>query len=74
MKAGENIYEAFAREMCANCKNSNECKEELRLRIDNTIKCQMYEKDKKIKGYKRPLNKTAKLEKTVMGLSSSDWR
>lgn len=38
-------------------------------------KCIDYEKDKdKIEGYKKPLTRTAKLERTVMGLSSPDWR
>lgn len=40
------IYETYVKEVCSNCKNKTNCKEELRVRIDNTIKCEKYEKEK----------------------------
>lgn len=41
----ETIFETFTRTVCANCKNK-ECKEELRRRIDGSIKCDEYERNK----------------------------
>lgn len=69
----ENILEIYAKEICSNCKNREKCQEELHIRIDRTVRCEEYVKDKQCKGYERPIGKTAPLQKTVMGLSSSDW-
>ena len=43
----ENIYETYTRTVCANCKNRKECQEELRKRIDGSIKCDKYERENK---------------------------
>lgn len=40
----ETIYETYVRTMCRNCINKETCNEELRKRIDNTIKCDSYER------------------------------
>lgn len=45
MKTKESIYETFTRTICSNCINSKQCKEELRQRIDNTIKCDEYKSE-----------------------------
>ncbi len=39
----KNVYETFVKMVCINCKNKQSCNEELRMRIDNTIKCSKYE-------------------------------
>ena len=39
------IYEQYSKEICSNCNNRKECKEELRKRMDNSIKCEKYEED-----------------------------
>lgn len=64
----ETIFETYARTMCKNCKNKKECKEELRKRIDNTIKCEVYEKENDIEGYKEKVRMsiTAKKNKPIM--------
>ena len=36
------IYETYVKEICSKCKNKEDCKEELRTKIDNTIKCEKY--------------------------------
>ena len=41
----ENIYQTYAREICSKCKNKQQCEEEIRVRIDKTIKCDSYEKE-----------------------------
>ena len=46
------IYEKYSKEICSNCKNRKECKEELRQRLNGSIKCNNYEKEKKLEGYK----------------------
>lgn len=40
----ETIYETYVRTICRNCINKETCNEELRKRIDNTIKCDSYER------------------------------
>lgn len=40
----ETIFETFTRTVCANCKNKKECQEELRQRLDGSIKCDKYER------------------------------
>lgn len=64
----ENIYETYARTVCANGKNKKECQEELRKRIDNTIKCNKYERESKNEGYKKQKQITAKRNKSLMGI------
>lgn len=47
----ETIYETYVRTVCSICKNKECCQEELRKRIDGSIKCRNYEttfKPKKI--------------------------
>lgn len=36
--------EKYVQEHCKNCKNKERCQEELRKRLDNTIKCDYYER------------------------------
>lgn len=62
----ENIYETYARIICANCDNRKECQEELRRRMDNTIKCDKYERESKNEGYKKQKQITAKRNKSLM--------
>lgn len=64
----ETTYEIYARELCSNCKNRKTCKEELRKRLDNTIRCDSYLKDKDIDGYKKPLVRLASQGKQIMKL------
>lgn len=41
---------------------------------ETIMQCIDYKKDEsKIEGYKKPLERTAKLERTVMGVSGCDW-
>lgn len=65
----ETTYETYARVLCNNCKNRKICKEELRKRLDNTIKCYSYLKDKDLAGYKEPLVRLANQEKPLMKLN-----
>ncbi len=44
MKTKESIYETYSRTVCSNCKNKEQCNEELRIKLDNTIKCERYER------------------------------
>lgn len=39
----ETIYETYVRQICSNCKNREQCQEELRIKVDGTIKCNSYE-------------------------------
>ena len=63
-------------ELCETCKNDN-CSKKIIIKEESkikTIKCLEYEKDKdKIKGYIKPKEKTAKIEKSVMGLYNPSW-
>ena len=36
------IYETYVKEICNKCKNRKRCKEELRIKINTTIKCEKY--------------------------------
>ena len=38
-----NLYEEYVKNVCKNCKNKENCSEELRIKIDNSIKCDKYE-------------------------------
>lgn len=64
----ETIYETYEKEICSNCKNRDICKEELRIRLDNTIKCDSYIKDKQKRGYKQFQGRLEKQEKPIMRL------
>lgn len=67
------IYKAYKKYICVNCKNKHEDLCDIRRRYDGTLYCCNYIKDKEIKGYKKPESRTAKYEKTLMGLVSSNW-
>lgn len=41
----ETIYETYSRTICRNCENKESCQEELHKRLDNTIKCDCYERE-----------------------------
>ena len=62
--------------LCETCTKRN-CKNRVVVIQENnliTIKCLDYEKDEnKIKGYKKPLERTAKFSKSVMGLYNPSW-
>ena len=45
MKTEENIFKIFIKEICSNCKKKESCQEELRRRIDNSVKCYEYERE-----------------------------
>ncbi len=66
MKTKETIYETYIRTLCSNCKNRNLDLCEIRRRIDGTLNCSYYIKDKKTTGYKRQLTITAKQHKPIM--------
>lgn len=62
--------------LCETCTKRNCNKRIVLTTQDNlmTIKCLDYEKDiDKIKGYKKPLERTAKFSKSVMGLYNPSW-
>ena len=44
MKTNESIFDIFLKEICSNCKKNKYCQEELRRRLDNTVKCYEYER------------------------------
>lgn len=69
------ITKEYTNKVCPYCKGICE-KGILVFQDKNTIcaRCVDYEKDEnKIERYKRPLNKTARLQPTVMGLAGPDW-
>ena len=39
----ESIFKQFNKEICNNCSNREKCQEELRIRLDGSIKCEKYE-------------------------------
>nr|DAZ28019.1 MAG TPA: hypothetical protein [Caudoviricetes sp.] len=62
--------------LCDTCTKTNCKKRIVIIQEDNliTTKCLDYEKDKnKIKGYKKQLERTAKVNKSVMGLYDPSW-
>ena len=62
--------------LCETCKKEKSNKIIVITQQDNltTTKCIEYEKDKdKIQGYKKPLERTAKFSKLVMGLYNPSW-
>ncbi len=66
-------------ELCETCTKAKckKCKKRIRIiKKDNLtiIKCLDYEKDQdKVKGYKKPLERTVKYQRTVMGLYNPSW-
>ncbi len=42
----ENIFKKFSKEICTNCINRKECQEELRIKLDGSVKCDRYEREK----------------------------
>lgn len=63
-------------ELCETCTERNCRGRIVETKQENLtiIKCLDYEKDKeKIKGYKKPLERTAKLQSCVMKGLISDW-
>lgn len=62
--------------LCETCTKRNCNKRIVGTTQDNliTIKCLDYEKDiDKVTGYKKPLERTAKISKSVMGLYNPSW-
>lgn len=62
--------------LCGTCKK-NKCNKRLIIEEQENlkvIKCLEYEKDEnKVKGYIKPKQRTARLQRTVMGLYSPSW-
>lgn len=62
--------------LCETCTKRN-CKKRVVVIQENnliTIKCLDYEKDvDKIQGYKKQLERTAKISKSVMGVYDPSW-
>lgn len=62
--------------LCETCTKQN-CKKRVVVIQENnltTIKCLDYEKDEtKIRGYKKQLERTAKVNKSIMGLYNPSW-
>lgn len=62
--------------LCETCTKTNCKKRIVIIQEDNliTTKCLDYAKDEsKIKGYKKQLERTAKINKSVMGLYDPSW-
>lgn len=62
--------------LCETCTKQNCKKNIVVIKQDNliTTKCLDYEKDEtKIRGYKKQLERTAKINKSVMGLYNPSW-
>ncbi len=38
----ENIFKNFSKQVCSNCINKKECQEELRIKLDGSVKCNKY--------------------------------
>lgn len=62
--------------LCETCTKRN-CKKRVVVIQENnliTIKCLDYEKDEtKTQGYKKQLERTAKISKSIMGLYNPSW-
>ena len=63
MKTKESIYETYSRTVCSNCKNKEQCNEELRIKLNNTIKCERYEKENETEGFKDKIKISIKARK-----------
>lgn len=62
--------------LCETCTKQNCKKNIVVIKQDNliTTKCLDYEKDiDKVRGYKKPLEKTVKVNKSIMGLYNPSW-
>lgn len=62
--------------LCETCTRRNCKKNIVVIKQDNltTIQCLDYEKDEnKIQGYKKQLERTAKISKSIMGLYNPSW-
>ena len=62
--------------LCETCTKQNCKKNIVVIQEDNltTTKCLDYEKDEtKIRGYKKQLERTAKVNKSIMGLYDPSW-
>lgn len=62
--------------LCETCTKRNCNKRIVLTTQDNlmTIKCLDYEKDEnKVRGYEKPLERTARFTKSVMGLYNPSW-
>ena len=46
----KNSYERFLEEICSNCKDREKKDCEIRKRIDNTLYCELYEREKQKNG------------------------
>lgn len=74
----QELFKDFVEKVCPSCTSKcTECSKGITIVKDykNKIlcaKCEDYEKDKtKIEGYVKPINRTAKYERTLMGLVGS---
>ncbi len=63
MKTAEETYVQY---LCRNCKNKHTDLCCIVRKINNTLYCEKYVKDKEVKGYKKILYRTAKYERCVM--------
>ena len=75
MSTTEEIIKYYTEKQCKTCKGICD-KGIVVIQDKDTIcaRCVDYERDEsKIEKYKRPLNKTAKIQRTVMGLAGPDW-
>lgn len=70
MKTAEETYVQY---LCKNCKNKDTNLCCIKRKIDNTLYCESYVKDKDLEGYKKTLYRTAKYEHCVMSKLISDW-
>lgn len=63
-------------ELCETCKKDN-CSKNIVTKQESNIliiKCLDYQKDNnKIKGYKKPIDRITKYNKSVMGLYNPSW-
>lgn len=53
----ETIYECFVRKICSNCKNRTKDQCHIVRKIDGTLSCIYYEKEKEVEGYKEPVRR-----------------
>lgn len=40
----KDLFKTYSKEICSNCRDKENCQEELRIRLDNSIKCDGYKK------------------------------
>lgn len=58
--------EAYVKYLCKNCKNKHTDLCCIVRKINNTLYCENYEKDKELKGYEKTPSRTAKYEQCIM--------